>query len=132
MADKPRWSRVVLKLSGEALASAASDETIDGVVVVGREHAEASRGLQEPERRGGGDGRVRREKADDEAREQQHASAGAGSAGGADKDDHLGRCLCPDAVKRADAKGACDAVGGERVFGQLGGMPMPVTVGRTT
>jgi uridylate kinase len=31
--DKPRWSRVVLKLSGEALASTASDETIDGVVV---------------------------------------------------------------------------------------------------
>ena len=25
----PRWRRVVLKLSGEALASAASDETID-------------------------------------------------------------------------------------------------------
>jgi uridylate kinase len=33
MADKPRWSRVVLKLSGEALASAASDETLDGAVV---------------------------------------------------------------------------------------------------
>ncbi|HZN12987.1 MAG TPA: UMP kinase [Acidimicrobiales bacterium] len=33
MPDKPRWSRVVLKLSGEALASTASDETIDGVVV---------------------------------------------------------------------------------------------------
>jgi uridylate kinase len=33
MTDKPRWSRVVLKLSGEALASAASDETVDGGVV---------------------------------------------------------------------------------------------------
>ena len=33
MADKPRWRRVVLKLSGEALASTASDETIDGAVV---------------------------------------------------------------------------------------------------
>jgi uridylate kinase len=33
MAEKPRWSRVVLKLSGEALASSASDETLDGVVV---------------------------------------------------------------------------------------------------
>jgi uridylate kinase len=33
MAGKPRWGRVVLKLSGEALASAASDETIDGTVV---------------------------------------------------------------------------------------------------
>jgi uridylate kinase len=33
MPDKPKWSRVVLKLSGEALASAASDETIDGAVV---------------------------------------------------------------------------------------------------
>ena len=33
MDDKPRWRRVVLKLSGEALASAASDETIDGGVV---------------------------------------------------------------------------------------------------
>ncbi|HEY1635544.1 MAG TPA: UMP kinase [Acidimicrobiales bacterium] len=29
----PRWRRVVLKISGEALASSASDETIDGVVV---------------------------------------------------------------------------------------------------
>ena len=29
----PRWSRVLLKLSGEAFASAASDETIDGAVV---------------------------------------------------------------------------------------------------
>jgi uridylate kinase len=29
----PRWSRVVLKLSGEALASAASDETIDAATV---------------------------------------------------------------------------------------------------
>ncbi|MGH9177578.1 MAG: UMP kinase [Acidimicrobiales bacterium] len=28
-----RWRRVVLKLSGEAFASAASDETIDGIVV---------------------------------------------------------------------------------------------------
>jgi uridylate kinase len=33
LTDKPRWSRVVLKLSGEALASSASDETIDGGVV---------------------------------------------------------------------------------------------------
>ena len=31
--DKPAWRRVVLKLSGEALASAASDETIDGAAV---------------------------------------------------------------------------------------------------
>ena len=31
--EKPRWSRVVLKLSGEALASSASDETLDGAVV---------------------------------------------------------------------------------------------------
>jgi len=30
---KPRWQRVVLKLSGEALASAASDETIDAATV---------------------------------------------------------------------------------------------------
>jgi len=30
---KPRWRRVVLKLSGEALASSASDETIDAEVV---------------------------------------------------------------------------------------------------
>ncbi len=29
----PRWGRVVLKLSGEALASAASDETIDASTV---------------------------------------------------------------------------------------------------
>ena len=29
----PRWRRVVLKLSGEAFASAASDETIDAAVV---------------------------------------------------------------------------------------------------
>ena len=29
----PRWRRVVLKISGEALASSASDETIDAVVV---------------------------------------------------------------------------------------------------
>ena len=33
MTDKPRWSRVVLKLSGEAFASSSSDETIDGAVV---------------------------------------------------------------------------------------------------
>ncbi|MBA3654339.1 MAG: UMP kinase [Actinobacteria bacterium] len=33
MDDKPRWQRVVLKLSGEALASSASDETLDGAVV---------------------------------------------------------------------------------------------------
>jgi len=32
-ARQPRWGRVVLKLSGEALASSASDETIDGPVV---------------------------------------------------------------------------------------------------
>ena len=31
--EKPRWARVVLKLSGEALASSASDETIDADVV---------------------------------------------------------------------------------------------------
>ena len=31
--EKPAWRRVVLKLSGEALASASSDETIDGVSV---------------------------------------------------------------------------------------------------
>jgi uridylate kinase len=31
--SKPRWQRVVLKLSGEALASAASDETIDAATV---------------------------------------------------------------------------------------------------
>ena len=30
---EPRWGRVVLKLSGEAFASSASDETIDGAVV---------------------------------------------------------------------------------------------------
>jgi uridylate kinase len=40
---KPRWSRVVLKLSGEAFASAASDETIDAAVVrrIAAEIAEA-------------------------------------------------------------------------------------------
>ena len=31
--EKPRWERVILKLSGEALASSASDETIDADVV---------------------------------------------------------------------------------------------------
>ena len=31
--EKPRWRRVILKLSGEALASSASDETIDADVV---------------------------------------------------------------------------------------------------
>lgn len=40
----PRWARVVLKLSGEALASAASDETIDAATVLrlAREIAAAS------------------------------------------------------------------------------------------
>ena len=33
MTDKPRWGRVVLKLSGEAFASSSSEETIDGAVV---------------------------------------------------------------------------------------------------
>ena len=33
MTVEPRWGRVVLKLSGEAFASSASDETIDGAVV---------------------------------------------------------------------------------------------------
>jgi uridylate kinase len=39
-----RWQRVVLKMSGEALASAASDETIDAAVVdrIASEIAEAS------------------------------------------------------------------------------------------
>ncbi|MHB1485951.1 MAG: UMP kinase [Acidimicrobiales bacterium] len=32
-APKPRWGRVVLKMSGEALASASSEETIDGAVI---------------------------------------------------------------------------------------------------
>ncbi|HVL91959.1 MAG TPA: UMP kinase [Acidimicrobiales bacterium] len=42
-----RWSRVVLKLSGEAFASAASDETIDGAVVerLATEIADARRSL---------------------------------------------------------------------------------------
>jgi uridylate kinase len=31
--SKPRWSRVVFKLSGEAFASSASDEAIDGDIV---------------------------------------------------------------------------------------------------
>ena len=30
---RPKWKRVVLKLSGEAFASASSDETIDGAIV---------------------------------------------------------------------------------------------------
>ncbi len=33
MIDSPPWKRVVLKLSGEAFASDAADETIDGAVV---------------------------------------------------------------------------------------------------
>ena len=39
----PRWPRVVLKMSGEALASAASDETIDNGTVdrIATEIAEA-------------------------------------------------------------------------------------------
>jgi uridylate kinase len=39
----PKWQRVLLKLSGEAFASDASDETIDGAVVtrIAREIAEA-------------------------------------------------------------------------------------------
>ncbi|MHB1787643.1 MAG: UMP kinase [Acidimicrobiales bacterium] len=32
-APKPRWGRVVNKMSGEALASASSEETIDGAVI---------------------------------------------------------------------------------------------------
>ncbi|MGH9207941.1 MAG: UMP kinase [Acidimicrobiales bacterium] len=46
-AQLPRWRRVVLKMSGEALASAASDETIDAQVVerIAREIAEARTGL---------------------------------------------------------------------------------------
>jgi uridylate kinase len=38
----PKWGRVLLKLSGEAFASSASDETIDGVVV-GRIAAEIAK-----------------------------------------------------------------------------------------
>jgi len=33
VSGKPKWQRVLLKLSGEAFASEASDETIDGAVV---------------------------------------------------------------------------------------------------
>ena len=33
MEEAPPWKRVVLKLSGEAFASDAADETIDGAVV---------------------------------------------------------------------------------------------------
>ncbi|MGH9157208.1 MAG: UMP kinase [Acidimicrobiales bacterium] len=42
-----RWARVVLKLSGEAFASSASDETIDGAVVdrLATEIAEARKAL---------------------------------------------------------------------------------------
>jgi uridylate kinase len=45
--DQPPWSRVVLKLSGEAFASSASDETIDGAVVerIATELADARRNL---------------------------------------------------------------------------------------
>ena len=47
MTPTRRWSRVVLKLSGEAFASAASDETIDGAVVdrIAGEIASARRDL---------------------------------------------------------------------------------------
>src|SRR4051794_41800287 len=40
---RPKWKRVVLKLSGEAFASASSDETIDGAIVerIAMELAEA-------------------------------------------------------------------------------------------
>ena len=31
--SKPRWKRIVLKLSGEALASSASDEVVDAQVL---------------------------------------------------------------------------------------------------
>src|SRR5215218_1168818 len=43
MAAAPAWRRVVLKLSGEAFASSASDETIDGTVVdrIAKEVADA-------------------------------------------------------------------------------------------
>jgi uridylate kinase len=42
-ADKPKWPRVLLKVSGEAFASSSSEETIDGEVVdrIAREIAEA-------------------------------------------------------------------------------------------
>ena len=45
--DAPRWRRVLLKLSGEAFASSASDETIDGEVVerIAAEIEEARREL---------------------------------------------------------------------------------------
>jgi uridylate kinase len=49
VSGQPRWPRVVLKMSGEALASAASDETIDAAVVdrIAAEIAEAaSKGVQ--------------------------------------------------------------------------------------
>ena len=47
-ADKPRWGRVLLKVSGEAFASEASDETIDGAVVarIAKEIAEARAELE--------------------------------------------------------------------------------------
>ena len=46
-AGSPRWQRAVLKLSGEALASSASDETIDASVVgrIAREIAESKDAL---------------------------------------------------------------------------------------
>ncbi|MDQ1374045.1 MAG: uridylate kinase [Actinomycetota bacterium] len=47
-ADKPKWGRVLLKVSGEAFASEASDETIDGEVVarIAAEIAEARAELE--------------------------------------------------------------------------------------
>ena len=44
---KPRWGRVVLKMSGEAFASSEVDETIDGAIVarLAREIAECQRTL---------------------------------------------------------------------------------------
>ena len=47
-ADKPRWGRVLLKVSGEAFASEASDETIDGAIVarIAKEIAEARAELE--------------------------------------------------------------------------------------
>ena len=44
---KPRWSRVVLKMSGEAFASSHVDETIDGAIVdrIAAEIAECRRDL---------------------------------------------------------------------------------------
>src|SRR4029079_125933 len=130
------WSPLATEHRGQESGIAEKEDAADheaeqsGDARDGDVEPEVASRAQEPERACECDRRVGRDQPDEERHEQDETTRLSARACCRHEDEHLGGCLCADAVDHSDAEGRSRRVVSEGVIGQRDDVAVPVSMVR--